>query len=1057
MARVFIASCFALFPWRRALIGVLLIAVMADPIAGQAADASRLVIHVADAESGRPVPLARVSIAGTTQRFALTGRDGTVVFNDIAPGTFQGQIFKAAYKPTALRNVIVAGGQNVTIDATLTRNPRIIASVRSRSTVRPRATITDDGAQALVSGSLMDALPTDPFVNAVLSSGGTQPIGVGGHSPLQTSVSADGVPLAPFGALPSLRSLDGALFSEVNIQDSDRTGIDLRIPDPTLAATTMVSAAGYSTGGHSASVSAKGTAGYLGYSFGFSSRIMDGPLSGDDFLDESGLSYQHDDAAVSANSLLKLRLPFSISNAVTLSAINGQSRVSDDCDYLVGILPCGVGPGNSQRQNLQSWQLRDDIHSDAMSGSVAVFSSAISGGDKQLSRYIANLPQPLQSTYQGQVLGSSINVAPFTTKRLSWSYFLSEYLTQSRGQITAAQTATAPALRSSFVRAGATQTFTLSKRTRRTLTASYDSDGTNSSFETKAAFSWQLTAADTLNTFISAGALAPASWNSQGLSIPGSLTFDCVKGTAYGVAPGTPVSASNSSSAEVDYQHNGTQYWLDASALTQVVHNAAIPAFVSGQAVSDVTAPYLDSVNALFASPYGCGETSTLTPADMVFQENIAATARYSSFRARARFRLSDELIVAPYMDLEAATPTTSLNLSTLQAGRQILGVPLYKIGSTLDWQSHSKALEAALGLQTVAANNANFLPAYATVGAALRFSTPGGVLLVSATNVLGAYSDQFGSPALAAQISGLTARGFRPLGVPLPRASVRLAYRIWTAQTGTSFVPPPDDGNDAEAQVTISTAPLTEHGARDPYAIDTASQHCGPEQAGAVRSILTALRRAALSASGSHVVSLPGGETAYLRRAPDGSEAFLLAGTRASVIVAVLSCVQLHFGTTAQAASAKLYIPTDADPNFQIVFSPSYGFYETTEMVHATTHDGDTHPYTGSSKPYGFQLDPQSSACTADIRPAAEFMLEELKAYFSSAGNGTLDGMSVTRSENAYAIRFEDSLLWVSMRSCTPVYTLTARQLKSLNLPSAEAPQTLLYAPTIGIYEVAP
>jgi hypothetical protein len=417
------------------------------PVTLRAQVSAQVRIVVSDAENKAPIPLARITLAGPRRVLTVTGADGTAIVRRLPPGQYFGVVGKPGYIGTAIPAFTVGHNQNLTLSVTLSRSRRIIATVASTSSARPKALVTQDQADSKIEGSLGRALVDNPYIDAARGSMGVTSPSIDGHNPSETAFSVNGLPFAPFGGPPAIRAIPLDLFGGADVSQAEGTAggaIDFQIPEPTLAFDADGRAESLSSGAYSETGYARGTAGYLGYSVGLTDRAVKGPLDGQSFLDESGKVYAHDQASATAGAIVKVRIPTSGDSSLNFFGLSSRYTSPDQCDHLIGLEPCGYGPGNKTSQSLSSFQVRETSFSDRYSYEAAFFGSSEKVVDDQEARVFQGTPEPFLTSYSASLEGFAVDASQVTTHLHQFGFEFRRFVSENNGNANLAGSCPAP-------------------------------------------------------------------------------------------------------------------------------------------------------------------------------------------------------------------------------------------------------------------------------------------------------------------------------------------------------------------------------------------------------------------------------------------------------------------------------------------------------------------------------------------------------------------------------------------------------------------------------------
>jgi hypothetical protein len=1064
-------------PFRRfailaTLATMLLTAIPGLPQPALAALSSTLTISISDAQTGKPVALALVSLRGPAPFQGLTDGTGNVGFDNVPCGSYAALISKTGYLPTSIRTLTVPQAEDVKISATLSRLAKIIARVAVTSKPKPASTsVLSDGTQALVNGSTVGALQQSPLANTLLQSNGQTTLSIEGHDPSQTGLLVDGLPLAPQGALTNLASIGSDLFESVDVIESKDSSelasggaADFQIPNPTLQFQTAGLESYSSFDSSRDSLFVRGTSGFIGYSFGHSTNGYDSVLNGKSYLDVSGFRYAHDAATLNQANVLKLRFPTSATNVVTASWLSSTYYASDFCNELSGLLPCGVGPVAGSKQTINSWQVRDAAVTGRIGLDLAIFASAIDGSDDQNSASFLGEPDPLAVSYDARSRGATLKASLFSTGPSQWSLSALTYSSDTSGNAQLLNVLNAPvnAQSTGFFSVGIQDAVNaFSKVSIATRLGVNRTTGARSALFGAIDSTWTPSSRDKLIFSASAGSLFPAVFPASGLSQVSAIQFDCSSGTAYGSAPGSNAAQpSEDAQARATFSHSQQNFDVSVEVYGQILHGALLTGYIDGSAISPGQYPqgYLDQISAYYGSSFGCNQPTKLSYEDLALRESMFGTAVYQGANGRIRYSLGHGFLLDSYYAFTGAKGTATIVGSTLNPSTQLLGVPLQKMGALLDWKTPSDSTELAVSAQHVSANSLGYLPAHTAFSTGARFGTSHGDIELSVANIFNTFGETFGSPAIGETVGRVGAAPLQLIGLPLAPRTFQVAYRFRTGATSANATSSSQDQGLATS-ASVSAAPLTTLGRGDPFEINRSNDQCGPESLQFVEPFFSALRSYIGSGQISPVHQLPMGIRVYYRTTGAGRSAFLIEGTRPAVNAAIIACITLHAGSVEDAQHMGLYAPTTADPHNLVNFMPSLGFYAVFNKAnsvvrHATIRPLSARKISTAVNESAFKLDANATSCSTDVRPAATYILNQLQQYFAASTRTPIEGLSILSHGTSnvwYELRFDDPHEAEALRSCAVIYDVTVHDARRYGISGSA--DNLNFYPAIGLY----
>jgi hypothetical protein len=1028
------------------------------------AGSASIVVVITDAQSGAPVPLAQVRLQGPTPLIGYSGRDGRVRFGPLEPGDYAGTVVRVGYRPTTIARFSVQPSSEVSLTVTLSRLIRIIGTVTVKArTPYDTDSVKRESAESVAAGSFTQALSWNPSLNLNAGQGAFQSASVEGRSPAQSPLFSEGAPLVPVGTAANLQAINTDVFDSAQVSSGPQGGaLDFRLPDPTIAFSALGSASYASFDNSALFVGARGTAGYTGYSVGLADRINSDPVNGQRYLDQSGYDYFHNAESQTASAAAKFRAALAPGNVLSGTLVASHFDAPAYCSVYAGALPCGFGPGNYQRQTLSSWQVKDAIATQHAAFDVSLFSSSLHGLDDMESRVVNLVSMPLAAGYNATTSGASAHWSfrPGGAHVISMS--ATDFGTTTGGSATVGQTLPSiPAFHASYHDVALADAYDVSPTLNGTFTVGNNGvTGAPSLLHSSFVLTSTPNAHERITASYGAGALSPPIQIEGGFSDPTFLQFNCDTHTAFGLAPSQGFQPGETIDARLSATEELPAAQFAVSIYRQVLHGAILDGLIDGAYVDQAPFPpgYLASVSSFYASPAGCAKPYTLSPSDLALTLQTYGTAVYEGGTIAARVALDRDTTLQTYYATTAAAGLVNIPGSTLSYGTQVLGVPLHKYGAAVDWRSPE--IEGILRLSHVAANNANFLPAYTTVDLAGVLHGQNGSVIASVTNLFNQFGYRLGSPAFAEPISVQGAQSVTPIAIPLLPRSFQIAYR---AQLGATYQAPGTASNEESGLPTSTTFAALPLAATpgDPFALATNNPQCGPESAALAKPVLEALRTYVSSGAFFPIKDLPNGQRAALRLGPQGRPAFLIAGTRAEVTAALFSCALVHAGMVTDAQRAGVYAFTTEDQkHYDLAFSLPIGFYVTLDARNIVS--GPVIPYRPlpSGEPKDpFATDTSSKSCTTEIRSAAEYVLGGLRSYFASLKSRSKvqppDGVSVIATNSstvAYRLEFDDPTLQQMIEACGLVYSATPQQLLQRGLAPVGR-GALIFAPSVGLY----
>jgi hypothetical protein len=995
------------------------ISVSLSALPGVAAELTGSVrVTVTDAGTHKPLPFTRVSIYGPRSLTGLTGIDGTVTFEALPPGTYEIVVpYKNGYFSKSLRKVGVTSMPTANVPMPLQAQPRrppswlqTIARVSSKPKPKSSTTQTgSDSTEGKLSGSTVSALQTLP--NVVLQGGGfAQYPSLGGHSPNQTAVTIEGVPVSAFGGTPNLQPFNLDLFSSVNISENSAYGaaggtVNFDAPDPTLDWIANSSAIEGSFGNAGLALTEKGTSGRLGLVFAHAVRDQGNPLDGMRFLDSSGLDYVHRAIAHTTGDAFKARYPFSLNNILFASFITIRSDVPLFCTVFTGPTPCGYGPVNDQHNMLTSAQLRDSLTIGRLSLDVTAFHNRTSLNVDQSGRYVngINLPQLSSNATlaNGLILNGQLQIG--RGYPVNFNLTTDNQTTATTGN--AFGTIIPPALSNlSFTSVAVSGQLFTHRRLSSNLSLGMQRQGAQSRANAQLWFTYTPTIYDTFGLQYGTGFLAAPAAAFAGIADPASLQFNCAARNAVGFGPATPSNDSGTTKTTLSWNHTGRKISTTISLHHEADFNTSVLALVNSEALNPAlfTPAYLAGVQQNFMA--SCGASAPLSTQNLYYQINATAPraaydgGEFSLHLDASRYFSADlsygMMLARAYGNVG---PLFS-NGSTVISGRQLPNQPIHTANLSLAALIGNAGLTALANVHYVSANNPNNLPAYAVVDAGLQIPLKqGGTLTLSLLNLTNTFAGTFatnnGAVPLATQ-SG----SFATIAAPLTPHSINVAWRMPFGYGAQLIdVPSYDAGPNAFG---FRLSPYPNAPPADPFALDRRSGRCGPEALPGATKYLGVVRQyvarieAARAQNGSYPVTFPEDDTQGMRlyyRRNASSFAVLISvdkntswDNKLAILKPLAGCARIYSGFLPETQRRHLYIPP-YDEQQELVpffdFAPEVGFYYPPSLIENQSlfpAYADV-PASPPSDPFAIS---NASKCVSSVRTGASALVSVLQPY---------------------------------------------------------------------------
>ena len=770
-------------------------------------DSGQIRIVVTDENAKTPVDLARVVLDGPVVTSELTRANGQVLFTDVPDGIYHARIAKSGYQQVTSVPFEVVNGRNVTVNVSLALSTtlKVIGTVVARSTaVVSTTSIGPESPQRKLSNDLADALNKLSGVSVSTSgddSDATQTVSLEGHDASQTQLTLDGVPLNAPGTAGNLGGFATDLFSGASVHTGPQIGglgggVNFTTMQPTISWLSSITSSLGSNGRNNYSIGESGSFGKLGVAAQTTYRANPSFVDGEAFTDASGLDYSHNGDSTIYGDLGKLRYQFGDTQTLTGTFMSSTRNTNLVCLRITGELPCGYGPNNTSRGNVQMYSLMDNALVGETTLQASIYSNVFTNLQDELNRFVNGEASPIGFSSDSRTHGFTLNATLPARERHTIS--IQSYGTWSDLTTTPLVASANPyynGIQSSNYSA-LQITDSIRSNDKLTLNESFGANratGSQSSVLGSFGATWRPTSVDSFSGSYSLGGVAASPSRSTILTDPASLRFDCNGNVAYGNAPGDQPGASSSNSARVGYTRSFHGGNLTLQFYRQVQIGVVLPVQVNGTALvaNGVLSPsYLAQVQALYDSPAGCGAGAG-TPFDasrLYFSSPVGGVRRIYEGGSISGYVAFGNLVVQPYYNLNVSKaisndPRIDNPFSITISGEQLPNVPLQKAGIVFDYKAPHSILEWLADAQYTAKNNPNNLPAYTTFDAGVSANLNTGTMTIAASNITNAYGGIFASPANA--VPYYTANG-----IAIPTVARPLTPRTYSFTYSVKFGP---------------------------------------------------------------------------------------------------------------------------------------------------------------------------------------------------------------------------------------------------------------------------
>ncbi len=1025
---------------------------------------SSIIVRVVDAKTNAPVRFVRILVSGkfVGAHVGYTDERGHAEFHVGDARSVNIELYSPEYREVATQLKIDMNRQYDVIVKLIPRSqPKTIAVIRATS--KPLNNFATSGISspgAIASSSLFDSLLSMPGIST--RNGG---VSVDGLAPGATRLSVDGLPIGTGGDTPFLSSLGLDLFDSVSVRrlgSSQGAGVNLETGDPTIAFSQHGRIQIGRAGSTNARFQTTGTSGMVGFIFRHVQRNDVGALDGLRFLDQSALTYSHNDATTGTGNLYKIRVPINAYQHVLAEYSSLSGSGSQSCAIASGGVPCGFGPGNGQRFGATEGSFTYGLNSGMTALSFAFSKTTWQNVDDFSNRFFAGQPDPYSSA--SSVRSSNVSAGAYGPLGRGGSQLSFHFDSQLENF--------------DLTQFGSTNTTAIPRFSEASL---YD-DATVGITQVH----FGLEYAESGGSHIGANLLANVPFRHASLSLeattggyyqaplpqvpltgtlddPGSLQYDCASGRIFGSTTGSDSIPSSLSGLQASYKQNSRRVAVQLSVSTQTVANAQIPVLAPLTSLAPGTIAQLENY---YSSPYVCGSPILLRPSDIVLASSRNATLRQSRATLSVAWSESKQLTLAPYLELRS---------SMYRDGGKWLPV-IYessmRSGAIADFHLRGTKTEIIALAQIQGRNNALGLGQFGTLDLGIAQTLRYGKLLLSLTNATAAYPERFASSAFANPLPN----GITPIGIPLGAPALHVTYQFTSGAKGPEVKLDP-----LAALAIVGKAPTLDfsyHVARipdgpmmHPFSPMTNSPNCGPEMVSRAVLLLDVLKK--ITDSNPHTISRDYridaqtekslGVHIEVHQRPTYT-AFAISDISAASYFPVYSCIAQHFATVRYAAKRGLYIPSKDEyaKKNMLYFDARVGEY---------TLDGELPAVSGQLASVAllvrvpkeaptnpFALSP---SCPQGQRGFATEIMAELANRFGRRGNplALTPYFSVTSHSNSriqwWSIHFHDPIARSVLEGCGVVAGASPLDLRNAQIGGSA--DDLNFSTRFGLYETIP
>jgi hypothetical protein len=790
-----------------------------------------------------------------------------------------------------------------------TANPsglKIIGSVRARVIVST-TDVDENSAVRKISDSLTDALSTIGGVDITQDSNdpnSPQTISLRGHDESQTAVTLDGIPLSAPGAAANLRSINTDLFSGAGVSFGAQAGalggsVNFRTLQPTQTWQSRFAAADGTFDRYNYQIGETGSIGKLGIAVLTTKRAGNGPLTFQDYEDQSGIDYAHGGENANIGDFVKLR--YALTDRITLmaTALENNQATSPLCTQFVTPLPCGIGPDNENSGQFHFGYATVQSLIGDTAVTVTGYVNNNTSLTNDLNRYIFNscpstAPQPC---IPGPVLSPFSSTSGVLARGVAASATLTrdKHTFTLTGSTYAGITTSTPLVDpptildphpftqpSTFATASRSLQFSDQYKVNDRLAVgpqiSYaGTTGAGSSILAGMSANWRPASADIYSASISYGSSQPANGLIRSLPDATSARVNCFADTAVISGPGDLPSHQSAADYNLSWTHQWAHGQFSLSTYRQTQGNQLIGAQVTADS-SGITDPnFFPAVGGYFSNVCpGFGSTPQI-----YVNEQIGGTTRqYQGYTASGNIGLGKNVVLIPSYTTASSEVTAAdaryLGLdSTLILDSQLPGRPLHSANLTIDALYSPMNLELLANAHYVGAGNNQYIAPYALLNFGLSHPLGIGRITVFASNMFNTETGMFSTLQYAQPIplsgGGYLVQAARPNA---PR-SYTVSYSFNTgARPGAGFSRGArTSGNGTAAAATGTPQQPTARGLGfgqlkfippppgvDPLSLATARPECTADLQPAAQKVLAQIGAAAAAyAAGSALPEVDG------------------------------------------------------------------------------------------------------------------------------------------------------------------------------------------------------
>jgi hypothetical protein len=731
----------------RVLVNILLAFAACVQIAG--AVSPGLVVTVRDADSKLPLEEANVSVIGPSLESGSTDASGNKTFVDLADGIYFVRVDLRGYGSHQTARFDVSSRASTTITVELSRLA-VIGRVTTRPTSRiDTRTIDQDSLERKLSSDTISALANVPGVG-IDQTNGNLSMTLNNEALGASGVTINGLHIGG-GSSQAAASVLRALFTGASVSFaptaySPAGNVDFRTIQPTSTFQYVAELSAGSFSQTSYSLGFTGPAGRIGYAVQHVRNGADDYLTGMRYLDESGLTYDHDGGTSNTADLLKLRYEVSPVTTASITYLSGTRDNTLSCNSDVTIVPCGDGPGVSRHLAATSTDLSVTTLLSHVAVALDLAHSSNQSRQDELARLVAGVASPVATDlrYADDLLTLTLTSSQ---GRLSHHATLSIDDNALRfAQFGQLPTAIAQSQR--MVLGDVEETYRAGAKVDVKPTLSFKrSSLSGTAYGAGLSVADQVAPRTRLQAQVSGIAGVPAlTLTRPPLSDAASAQYDCADNLTTVLGGSDPSTKSSLLSFSASMQHNWKNGTVTANAYLKTERGAGLFAYVPLSAVDPGLLPggsaqYVGSLQSEWQMPLICGgqpfDAARVYVGGLTYGSNLM----YRGVNVAARVQIGRNVLVAPSLSVNDAVATSldarfAASASYYHLWTQLPTLPLIRGGITIDALQRSANLEWIVNAQYTSLDNVDNQPANAILNFALVKRTKLGRVTLRISNL---------------------------------------------------------------------------------------------------------------------------------------------------------------------------------------------------------------------------------------------------------------------------------------------------------------------------------